>query len=285
MNKIIRTYIYMIVGAICGLVGWQASNLIGLSLTGNVYLNEIPVGAIIGLVFGILLGALEGLLTRNWVKVLKGLVPGAILGLVAGAAALPLSEWVFQVAGAGLLGRASGWGFFGLIIGMVAGLTGGSQLWKAMLGGLIGGVVGGLLMETFASTLSDPLLGKALGMIVLGASIGIFTSLIVVLLARAWLEVKSGKLKGTEFILDKFIKARGPSIFIGSDALKSEIVLPDPDIAPQHAMLTGNGSAFEIKDMSMSGTFINNKRIERSGLDDRQTIKMGNTEMVYHEKR
>jgi Mg/Co/Ni transporter MgtE len=80
MNKIIRTYFYMIVGAISGLIGWQASNLIGLSLTDNVYLNEIPVGAMIGLVFGILLGALEGLLTRNWVKILKGLLPGAILG-------------------------------------------------------------------------------------------------------------------------------------------------------------------------------------------------------------
>ena len=285
MNKIIRTYFYMIVGAISGLIGWQASNLIGLSLTDNVYLNEIPVGAMIGLVFGSLLGALEGLLTRNWVKILKGMLPGAILGLVAGSAALPFSEWVFQSAGAGLSGRALGWGFFGLIIGMVAGLTGGGQLWKAALGGLIGGVVGGILMETFAANLSDLLLGKALGMLVLGASIGIFTSLIVVLLARAWLEVKSGKLKGTEFILDKFIKARGPSIFIGSDALKAEIVLPDPDIAPQHAMLTGDGLAFEIKDMSMNGTFINNKRVERAGLNDRQKIKMGNTEMVYHEKR
>ena len=285
MNKIIRTYFYMIVGAISGLIGWQASNLIGLSTTKNVYLSEIPVGAIIGLTFGILLGALEGLLTRNWVKVLKGMLPGALLGLVAGAVALPLSEGIFQIAGAGLLGRALGWGFFGLVIGLAAGMTGGTQLWKAMLGGLIGGVIGGALMEILAANLSDLLLGKALGMILLGACIGIFTSLIVVLLARAWLEVKSGKLKGTEFILDKFIKARGPSIFIGSDALKSEIVLPDPDIAPQHAMLTGDGSAFEIKDMSMNGTFINNKRIERTGLDDRQTIKMGNTELVYHEKR
>ncbi len=97
--------------------------------------------------------------------------------------------------------------------------------------------------------------------------------------------MKSGKMKGTEFILDKFMKSRGPSIFIGSDALKSEIVLPDPDIAPQHAMLTGDGSAFEIKDMSMSGTFVNNRRIERAELGDRQTIKLGNTELIYHEKR
>lgn len=285
MNKFFRTYYYMIVGAISGLIGWQASNLIGLSTTKNVYLSEVPVGAAIGLVFGILMGTLDGLLTRNWVKVLKGLLPGALLGLVAGAVALPLSEWVFQAAGAGLAGRALGWGFFGLVIGLAAGMTGGAQLWKAMLGGLVGGVIGGILLEITGLALTDLLVGKAIGMILLGACIGIFTSLIVILLARAWIEVKSGKLKGTEFILDKFIRARGPSIFIGSDALKSEIVFPDPDIAPQHAMLTGDGRSFEIKDMSMTGTFINKKRIERVGLNDRETIKMGNTEMVYHEKR
>jgi hypothetical protein len=285
MNKIFRTYFYMIVGAISGLIGWQASNLIGLSITSNVYLNEIPVGAVIGLTFGILLGAIEGLLSRHWVKILKGMLLGALLGLIAGAVALPLSEWLFQAAGAGVFGRASGWGFFGLVIGLAAGITSGAQLWKGMLGGLIGGLVGGSLMEIFAQRLSDLLLGKALGMILLGASIGIFISLIVVLLARAWLEVKSGKMKGTEFILDKFMKAHGTSIFIGSDALKSEIVLPDPDIAPQHAMLTGDGRTFEIKDMSISGTYINNRRIERMELNDHQTIKLGNTELVYHEKR
>ena len=105
------------------------------------------------------------------------------------------------------------------------------------------------------------------------------------MLSRAWLEVKSGKLKGTEFLLDKFMRKMGPAIAIGSSPLKSEIVLPDPDIAPQHAMLTGDGSHFTIKDMSLSGTFINKKRKEQSILSDRNIIRMGNTEMVYHEKR
>jgi predicted component of type VI protein secretion system len=115
--------------------------------------------------------------------------------------------------------------------------------------------------------------------------VGAFISLIVVLLSRAWLEVTSGKLKGTEFILDKFMRAGGPAIAIGSSPLKSEIVLPDPDIAPQHAMLTGDGMHFAVKDMSMAGTYIDNRRIERAQLANGQRIRMGNTEMVYHEKR
>ena len=95
----------------------------------------------------------------------------------------------------------------------------------------------------------------------------------------------SGKLKGTEFILDKFMRTEGPSAFIGSDALKADIVLPDPDIAPQHAMLKGAGTHFNLKDMSLSGTFINNQRIEQAALKNRQTIRVGNTQLVYHEKR
>ena len=122
-------------------------------------------------------------------------------------------------------------------------------------------------------------------MVVLGAAVGLFISLIVVALSRAWLEVTSGKLKGTEFILDKFMAKGFPSVAIGSSPLKSEIVLPDPDIAPQHAMLTGDGTTFQLKDMSLSGTFINNRKIERSQLTNGQKIRMGNTEMVYHEKR
>jgi hypothetical protein len=54
---------------------------------------------------------------------------------------------LFQVAGAGILGRAIGWGFFGLVIGLAAGITSGAQLWKGMLGGVMGGLVGGILLE------------------------------------------------------------------------------------------------------------------------------------------
>ena len=98
-------------------------------------------------------------------------------------------------------------------------------------------------------------------------------------------EVKSGKLKGTEFILDKFMAKGFPSIAIGSSPLKSEIVLPDPDIAPQHAMLSGDGMHFALKDMSMAGTYIENRKVERVQLVNGQRIRMGNTELVYHEKR
>ncbi len=142
-----------------------------------------------------------------------------------------------------------------------------------------------MLLESAHNWLSNPTTGKAAGLVLLGASVGAFISLVTVLLSRAWFEVTSGKLKGTEFILDKFMRAGGPSVAIGSSPLKSEIVLPDPDIAPQHAMLTGDGMSFSIKDMSLAGTYINGKKIEITHLTNGQKIRMGNTEMIYHEKR
>ena len=285
MSRRMRTYFYAVLGAIGGLIGWQVSDMLGLSFTSSLYMSEAVVGALVGLCIGLFIGITEGLMTRNIVQAIKAGVVSGLLGLVAGAIGLPLSEFLFQSVGAGYFGRALGWGIFGLLIGLAEGVVGKSQVWKGMLGGLIGGALGGVLLEAVHNLLKDPLIGKASGLVLLGASVGAFISLIVVLLSRAWLEVTSGKLKGTEFILDKFLHAGGPAIAIGSSALKSEIVLPDPDIAPQHAMLTGDGKQFSVKDISLSGTFINNKKIELARLVNGQKIRMGNTEMVYHEKR
>ena len=285
MSRRTRTYFYAILGALGGLFGWQASDMLGLSFSSNLYLSEIVVGALIGLCIGLFIGITEGLMTRNIIQAMKSGLFSGMLGLVAGAIGLPLSEFLFQAIGAGMVGRALGWAVFGLLIGLAEGVVGKSQAWKGMLGGFVGGALGGVLLESAHLWLKDPLSGKAAGLVLLGASVGAFISLIVVLLSRAWLEVTSGKLIGTEFILDKFMRAGGPAIAIGSSPLKSEIVLPDPDIAPQHAMLTGDGTQFTVKDMSLSGTFINNKRIELIKLTNGLKIRMGNTEMVYHKKR
>jgi hypothetical protein len=283
MSRRMRTYFYAVLGAIGGLFASQISNLLGLSFTNTFYLNVLIVGALVGVLIGLFIGITEGLLTRNPVLALKAGAIGGVVG-AAGGLGLVLGEYLFQRVGAGVLGRALGWGAFGAMIGLAQGIVGRSEMWKPTVGGFVGGALGGALLE-LARIRLDLATGKAVGMVVLGAAVGLFISLIVVALSRAWLEVTSGKLKGTDFILDKFMHAGGPSIAIGSSALKSEIVLPDPDIAPQHAMLTGDGHQFTVKDISLSGTFINNKKIELARLVNGQKIRMGNTEMVYHEKR
>lgn len=285
MNRTMRLYYYGVLGAIGGVIGWQASNLLGLSFTASVYLSEIVVGASIGLFVGLMIGLAEGIFTQNLRLAGRGAVLSGLLGMAGGAVGLPLAEAFFQLLGGQTWARAIGWSLFGLLIGLAAGATSGSQIWKGGLGGVLGGFLGSLMLDAARSVLRDPLIGKAAGLLLLGASVGTFIALIVFLLSKAWLEVASGKLKGTEFILDKFLHNESPSAFIGSDALKSDIVLPDPDIAPQHALLKGTGTYFNLKDMSLNGTFINDKKIEQAILKNRQTIRIGNTQLVYHEKR
>ncbi len=285
MSRVMRLYYYGVLGAIGGVLGWQISNMMGLSFTKSVYISEIVVGALIGLCIGALIGLGEGLLTRNPFQALRAALFSGALGLIGGAVGLPIAEFLFQVLGGQAFGRALGWGIFGLLIGLAAGSNSGSQMWKGALGGFIGGMLGSLLLDGARSWLQDPLLGKAAGLLLMGTSVGVFIAMIVFLLSKAWLEVETGKLKGAEFILDKFIKQNGPSAFIGSDALKSDIVLPDPDIDPQHAMLKGADTHLNIKDMSLSGTFINNRKIEQTRLKNNQKIRIGNTQLIYHEKR
>ncbi len=285
MSRRMRTYYYAILGAIGGLLGWQVSDWLGLSFAPSVYLSDVIVGAVIGLSVGLLIGATEGIMSRSPERTLRACLIGGPLGALAGAIGLPLGEFIFQVVGAEVPGRAIGWGLFGLLIGLAEGVTGGTQMWKGALGGFIGGVVGGVLLEAARLRLNDPLIGKGAGLVLLGASVGAFIALIVVLLSRAWIQVASGKLKGAEFILDKFMHAGGPSAIIGSDTLKADIALPDPEIAPQHAMLTGAETHFNIKDMSMKGTYINNRRVQQTRLSDGTRIRMGSTDLIYHERR
>ncbi len=285
MSRAMRAYSFAVLGAIGGLIGWQVSNLLGLSLLGSLWLSEVVVGGILGMCIGMSLGASEALLTREARRAARSAAVGGALGLGAGALGLPLSEGLFLVVGAGSAGRALGWALFGLVIGLAEGQTGGCQWWKGALGGLLGGALGGSLLEAARLRAADPLLGKGLGLVLLGASVGAGIALIVVLLSRAWLEVVRGKLKGSEFILDKFLRPQGPAAILGSDALKADIVVPDPDVAPQHALLRGMGTHFEVKDLSRQGTFIDGRRIERARLSNRQRIRVGNTELVYHERR
>jgi hypothetical protein len=280
-----RLYYYAVLGAMGGLIGWQASNWLGLSFLSNLYLSEVIVGGLIGLSIGALIGLSEGFVSRSPLAILKsGALQGG-MGLVGGAIGLPLAESLFQVLGGDGISRALGWTLFGLLIGIGIGVTSRSEIWKPALGGMIGGLLGGVLLEGLRSMFANPLVGKALGLGALGASIGIFIALIVLILSRAWLEVTSGKMKGSEFILDKFISQSGPSAYIGSSPLKADIVLPDPDISPQHALLKGEDSHFTIKDLSLEGTFLNGKKIEISQLRANQVLKVGNTEMVYHERK
>jgi hypothetical protein len=280
-----RAYYYAILGAMGALIGWRAGDTFGFIRGANVYVSDFVLGGIIGLFIGLLIGASEGLLAQSGYRALRAGVLAGGIGLIAGAIGLPIGEFIFQLTGGEFIGRVLGWALFGLLIGVSESYTGGTQMWKGAVGGAVGGSIGGAILVALQSGLGTTEFGKMLGLIVLGASVGAFIALIVVILSRAWIEVRSGKLKGNEFILDKFMPEHGPAAIIGSNDFKADIALPDPDMAPQHARLKGAGSHFMIEDMSIGkGTFVNGRKVEMARLTNNAVIKLGNTELVYHER-
>lgn len=286
MSRNFRLYYYTILGALGGLVGWRVTESVGFLDQPSVYVSDLLLGALTGLCIGFVIGLAEGIVSRSILRGLRAGMIGGGIGLVAGALALPLGEFIFLTLGGQWVGRALGWAVFGGLVGLADGISGGSQMWKAVLGGFVGGAVGGLLLELAFRQLNNPLVGKVAGLMLLGAAIGMFTALIVVALSRAWLEVKTGKLKGTEFILDKFLRQESHAAVLGSNVMKSDIALPDPDIDALHARLKGTGESFTLQDMSVGkGTFVNGRKVEKHRLSNRETIRLGNTELVYHEKR
>jgi len=56
MSRSMRLYYYGVLGAMGGLIGWQASNMVGLSFWSSLYLSEIVVGGLIGFSIGALIG-------------------------------------------------------------------------------------------------------------------------------------------------------------------------------------------------------------------------------------
>jgi len=285
MSRVMRAYYYTILGAIGGIVSWQVSNWIGLSFSANIYVSDAVAGALIGFCLGFPLGAADGFLSRSAVRGARSGLRYGLVGMVTGLIGLPLGEIAFHVLGQGVFGRAVGWGLFGLLLGMAEGVAGRSELWKGALGGSLGGMLGGTLLETALPLLGDLTYGKAFGLALLGAAIGAVIAFVVVMLSRSWLEVTEGKLKGTTFILDKFMPSGSPSAMIGSSPLKSEIVLMDPDVEPQHAMLMGSGTHFTLKDISMGGTYLGRRKVQQATLSDGAVIRLGDSALVYHERR
>jgi hypothetical protein len=280
-----RLYYYAVLGAMGGLIGGRLFDAVVFDATMDVYRRDVVRGALLGMCIGFMIGVAELILSRSVLRGLRSAGLGGLVGIAAGAVGLPIAEFVLDMTGGGLLGRALGWAAFGGLVGVANSISVRSQMWKSMLGGLIGGFAGGALLETAYGLFNTLLIGKFVGLMMLGALIGIFTALIVITLSRVWLEVKTGKLKGTEFILDKFMSAGAPPAVIGSNVLKSDIALPDPMLSPQHARLKGTGTSMTLEDVSIDGTFVNGKKVQTHKLANNELIRMGKTELVYHEKR
>lgn len=244
-----------IFGAIGGLAGWAVITLalrFETTSTPLLLLKDALLGALVGLCIGLAIGAADQS-ADGWARrKLPRIGLSGLLGLGAGLAGLVIGEAIFLWAGGGVWPRAVGWAIFGLLLGvgqwLVTGLQ--SKGVYAGLGGLLGGLIGGATYERLSLTLLGLgagreialTVGGAVGLVILGACIGLFIGLVETILRRAWLRFIYGPLEGKTFTLDN---SRAVVTLGRSDAC--DIMLRhDPEAGAVHAAIATRGAVFTL---------------------------------------
>lgn len=246
-------------------------------------------GGLLGLLLGAAVGTLDALLNSvGSQRIIRPLICLGVgmLGAMLGAC---VGEMLYQFPG---LPRFPGWMLAGMAIGFSIGvfdvlravLSGSGmsmavrKVMNGVIGGLMGGLVGGILFDVLSSdTLNNMLFGKpapvegqtdtgegmftrtslALGLVILGACIGLLIGLAQVILKEAWVRVESGFKAGRELILSKAETSigRAESCDIG--------LYGDNNIEKLHARIQLKGNRYLLADDDTpGGTFLNGERIQ-----------------------
>jgi hypothetical protein len=183
--------------------------------------------------------------------------------------------------------RAIAWTIVGAGMGVGPGVALKSKklLLNGLVGGLLGGFLGGLLFDPIGFSLTK--LGfedsggasRMIGFCTIGMMVGVFIGLIENLTKDAWLIMKTGPLRGKQFVV-----YHNPTI-IGSSPKCDVYIFKDPAVEPHHAELRQLGSKFEILDKgSPQGVFVNSQRVTKKILEKGDIIIIGESLLEFQQK-
>lgn len=285
--------------ALCG--GWAAFLAWGMAQVGGFNprtssLKEIvsaPLTAgVLGLLVAGAVGAMDALLNavgsqrlvRVGICLAIGLVGGLVGGLI-GQLLYNLSHWTL-VVGWILMGVAVGAsvGVFDLVRAVTAKEDRRAPLKKVLngvLGGLVGGLMGGLPFGFLAGLGKLDRSGLAIGLVMLGACVGLMIGLAQVFLKEAWIKVESGFRAGREVMLTKDATTigRAESCDIG--------LFRDNTIERLHAKISLQANRYYLSDENTpAGTFVNNARVSQpTPLKNGDLIRVGSCELRFGERQ
>jgi hypothetical protein len=158
------------------------------------------------------------------------------------------------------------------------------QLRNAVVGGTLGGALGGVFFDPIdrfvgtSSFFSESDLSRLVGVLAVGALVGIFVALVDRLAREAWIRVRTGPLAGKAFVL-----YRTPA-YVGSAPDADIYLFKDAEISPRHAAIHRVGSRYEIEDTSRRGTRVAGQVIRRSRLVSGDQIVIGGTVLEFEER-
>ncbi len=237
----------------------------------------------IGGAVGFFLNASGPLRDGAWLKAARDATWGVLAGAIGGAVGLVVGEWVLGRFQGGLIGRSVSWAILGIGLGLGQGLATRSRqrLVYGLIGGSLGGSIGGFLFEAMRKTMGDRYdLGQGVGIVLLGAGLGLALSLVEQVLRRAWVRVLKGRQEGRSYLL------AGPRSALGLDEHAAVGLFGDPEIARQHAEIVRQGGDFVLRNLDPKGrTRVNGQDVAAPRtLVDGDRIELGRTLLLFRKR-
>jgi ribosomal protein L40E len=300
-------------GAVGGLVAWILVEPFTTDVAsirelfeGGGSVPNIGVWALVGASIGVAIVGLEELFWGSRQKALRGIIIAGILGVIGSYLAFTLGSLVFRQFGGIVLrypegspmqffwlviARSFSWALMGGLLGLAIGAT--RKSWMGALnsaiGGLLGGFTGGILFDTVApfigfivsfGLITGGWASRLIGLTLMGALIGLFSTIAEHLLASASLKViSSGRMEGREFVVDK------PVVTIGRDERCDVALYYDRDIAMRHALMRWEDGSYVIMPEGNAILLVNNQPTRRHRLKDKDVITVGQTQLLFREHR
>ena len=240
--------------------------------------GAIGLGA--GLVWSIIGGLiLVGIIIQLIQAVFLLLCPSIIEHLKTGVFTVPVMIFAMTY-------RAPAWAVLGMGIGAIPGIASSSKkmTFNGIIGGLLGGFLGGFLFDPIYYVTKDISTGaglsRCIGFGMLGLLTGFFVGLVENMAKEVWVTMKSGPLRGKQFVI-----YHNPTL-IGSSPRSDIYIFKDPNVMPTHAKIQKKGSKYEIIDSSQGqGVYVNSEKINSSKiLENNDTIIVGQSILEFQQK-
>jgi Inner membrane component of T3SS, cytoplasmic domain len=249
----------------------------------SVYVRDALAGLLIGGSLGVFLNAYGPFRDGAWMKLARAVAWGAPAAALGGAIGLVAGEVVIGVIRGGLLGRALSWAVLGLGIGLGQGLADRSRqrLVYGLIGGGLGGFVGGFLFEWLRGAMGDrTAMSQAVGIVILGAGLGLCLALVEQVLRRAWVQVQSGRQEGRIYLLAQR-RCR-----LGLDERAEIGIFGDPTVARQHAEIEATAGGYVLHRVAdKASTRVNGTPVaNHQSLKDGDRIELGRTLLVFRQR-
>jgi hypothetical protein len=296
-----RVYFNAVFGGLGGLLGWMLFGVLGnrAAPADEVTAQLALGGALIGGAIGYLLVGADALRDRSALRFFRLGTYGVVLGAAGGCLGMVLGDLVlYQLVawlGAGrpgeaatvlgaMIARGLGWVLLGAAVGFSEGLAARS-LGKmsygtagGALGGFVGGALFGLAVELARGREAQGPLWQALGLVILGASIGSLSALVQAAFQPASVRVLRGWQEGREYALAR------PDNLLGRDEHADVALFRDPAVEKRHAVIRRDGPryVFENQGAPPERTRVNGEPVPATRtLHDGDRIELGGVALRF----